>query len=289
MTDSTASSHPDETPTEPTAPELEPLGGGIANAGAVFKRGSVVVRPAGPHSQAVQALMRRWRQAGIAEVPEPLGFETDAESAPTSELLRYVPGRVADPTDEWAVGLEAVIAVASVQKRLHDAASDFGPFDPDGPWGARGYIPEAFLAPGANPAIACHNDLCLSNIVFAEDRLDIAAVIDWDYAQPVDPYFDIAVAMRHWIPFSAPCDRPEAWADVDPKTRFGTWVEIAGLTVDAQQLVFDAAIAFLDRAHTNVADLARRGVGGFADLVAGGYLDRNRRDRQWIVANRTRL
>jgi len=51
----------------------EQLGGGIANAGAVVRVGDTVRRPAGPHTEAIFALLQHLHDAGFDHVQRPLG------------------------------------------------------------------------------------------------------------------------------------------------------------------------------------------------------------------------
>ena len=69
----------------------------------------------------------------------------------------------------------------------------------------------------------CHNDLCVENVVIRDGRA--AAVIDFDYARPVDPLFDIAVAVRHWAPLRSPEDLDALGIDVDVRHRFRAFLD----------------------------------------------------------------
>ena len=58
---------------------------------------------------------------------------------------------------------------------------------------AAGFIAEAEQA--AVPAVLCHNDLVAENVLETEQG-DLL-LIDWEYAAVGDPYFDLAVVVRH--------------------------------------------------------------------------------------------
>ena len=62
-------------------------------------------------------------------------------------------------------------------------------------------VGDGYFPAGIDGPIVCHNDLCVENVVVREGRA--TRVIDFDYARPVDPLFDIAVAVRHWAPVRA--------------------------------------------------------------------------------------
>ena len=66
----------------------ELLDGGVANTGAVTRRGDEVHRPAGPHAAAIHELLRLVRARGFQGVPRPLGLAGDRER------LEYISGDV---------------------------------------------------------------------------------------------------------------------------------------------------------------------------------------------------
>lgn len=74
----------------------EVLAGGIANAGAVRRRGEAVIRPSTPQSPMTHAFLHALRDVGFAGAPEPLCLNE------TEEQLRFVEGDVAlQPYPDW--------------------------------------------------------------------------------------------------------------------------------------------------------------------------------------------
>ena len=143
----------------------QPLTGGIANAGAIVRRGDLVLRPTGPHTATVQRFLAELRAAGFNGTPEPRGVTDDGR-----ERLGFIPGDVAvPPYPAWAQTAEALASIARLMRRLHDAAARVGV--PDGRWNRE-------LADPAGGPIVCHNDVCLENVVFRDgdaafvERLD---------------------------------------------------------------------------------------------------------------------
>ena len=67
----------------------EVLSGGITNAGAVFRRGEIVDRPAQPHAPAIHRFLKALPEHGFTGAPKPVGLSDGREQ------LTYVAGDVA--------------------------------------------------------------------------------------------------------------------------------------------------------------------------------------------------
>jgi hypothetical protein len=256
----------------------EVLAGGVANPGAVVRVGDTVRRPRKPQTTSVHAYLQHLVVEGLAgNVPTPLGFD-DADR----EVLTFIEGEVAlPPFPTWVADDELLRSVAVLQRRLHHAAASFEP-PPDAIWDDSGYRPA-----GVDGSLVCHNDLCVENVVVRNGAA--VGLIDFDYTAPVDPLFDITVAVRHWAPVRAPQDLEPSRANLDVVRRFGMFVDAHELARDQRATVVDMLVAFLDHAHGNVQRLAAAGGTGFAAMIADGYLDVNRRSAAWVRDNRMRL
>lgn len=167
----------------------EPLEGGIAHAHAVFKKGNEVNRPAGPHTPAVHKLLRHLRENGFNEVPEPIAIEADRER------VSFIPGDVPQfPYPSWCLTEETLVKVAKFLKRYHIATSSF-PQSGELVWSTD-------LADPEGGTVVCHNDMLPENVVF--NHGEIAAVLDFDFAAPGRPLWDIAKSIRMWVPLDDP-------------------------------------------------------------------------------------
>ncbi|MFJ4899083.1 hypothetical protein [Streptomyces sp. NPDC088727] len=102
--------------------DSEALYGGMANAGAVFRRGALVERPAPPHAAALHAHLRALREHGFDAAPTPVGLTGDGR-----ERLTFIPGEVAlPPFPDWVLTTTALESVGRLLRRLHAASEAFG-------------------------------------------------------------------------------------------------------------------------------------------------------------------
>ena len=166
----------------------EVLGGGLANLGQVVKRGDTVERPAPPHATALHAYLRALHEAGFDGAPEP------KELIGEREVLSFVHGDVAiPPYPQWARDQDVLASVGRLLRRMHDASA--GIPIPDAAW------PTEFADPGASEGqnlVLCHNDACLENVVLRDGQA--AALIDFDFAAPGRPLWDLAMCAWYWVP-----------------------------------------------------------------------------------------
>ena len=156
---------------------LRPRGAGSSG---VQRRGDVVLRPSGPWTPTVHSLLRHLEDVGFAGSPRVVGsgFAEDGR-----ETLSYIEGEFTD-AGPWT--LEGAAGVGELLRRLHEAIASYSPL-PDAiwpPWFGRGL--------GGPRRVISHCDVAAWNIV-ARDGLPIA-LIDWEYAGPVDPLVELAQA-----------------------------------------------------------------------------------------------
>jgi len=169
-------------------------------------------------------------------------------------------------------------AVAQHQRKLHLAAASYEP-PPDAVWAvsAGNYFPPQALT--GQELIVCHNDLGMTNVI-VDDRHQLVGVIDFDYCRPVDRLFDIAVAVRHWVPFG------DLDIDVDlgldRVQRFAKFCDVHELSGNERTTVIELSVAFLDHARSNIKALAAAGGAGFQALLDNGYEETNLASVLWI-------
>jgi len=139
-------------------------------------------------------------EAGLA--PEPLYFDPVAGIY----LRRYLPGRSWDISDLDSPGnMERLARLLGTLHRLPPAGAVFDPLA-----AARRYaaqlgseqsrsilhrsekLMQQINADSTSPSL-CHNDLVCQNILEGERLM----LIDWEYAGVGDPFFDLAVVVRH--------------------------------------------------------------------------------------------
>ncbi|MGC9543170.1 phosphotransferase [Streptomyces sp. UG1] len=253
-----------------------PLAGGIDQAGAVVRVGETVRRPGGVNAEAVRLFLRHLELSGFRAAPRFLGMDRHGR-----EILDYVPGDVAvPPFPDWAADEELLVGVARLQRELRAAAAGF-----ELPAGC--VWRERRLPPGAEGRLVCHTDLCLENVVVREGRA--VAFIDFDLAVPADRLFDIAVAVRHWVPLRDPSDIADARADSDLFGRFHRFAAVHGLTSGERERVVELLLGFLDIALEDIRASAAAGHPGYTAMWGAGYAEMNRRSRRWLAAHLRRL
>lgn len=216
-----------------------PLHGGIANRGLVVRVGDTVRRPQRATSTATHALLQHLHDVGFEEAPRFLGVDAEGR-----EVLSYVVGEaVTVPYPEWAMTDAALVSVAALLRRYHEAVASFDPSPhtwPDSP-------PDPF-----GGGIVSHNDPNLDNVVFRDGRA--AAFIDFDLSSPGSVVWDVAAAARFWAPLRLDADIIDARRGRSLH-RFRAFAEAYGMAdLDPGQIV-DAVRAN----HTWLYDIVRTG------------------------------
>jgi hypothetical protein len=236
----------------------ERLPGGVGNGGLVVRVGDTVRRPVGPQTPAVQAFLAHLAIRGFAGAPRPLGYDEQGR-----EVLSYLPGQVPFHEDPppWCVTDEVLVSVVRLVRALHDAARGFVPPD-DAVW--------AWPPPPAyRGELIGHNDLCRENVVF-DATYRPYALLDFDFAGPATPEWELAAVVRHWV-LALPGDR----------------IARMRLVLDAYPVDPGALTrALLDRLDWGlhlVRTRAEAGEPGFVAMWAGGLHDRNRSLHAWVA------
>jgi hypothetical protein len=254
------------------------LTGGLANAGKVVRVGNTVRRPHGPHSDAVVAFMSHLRANGFDGVPRFHGLDAQGRA-----IFDYIGGDVDRDTDPiWARERVELESVARLQRRMHDAARSFVP-PPSAVWDDSLSAPLQWRGPFVG-----HNDLCVSNVVFRDG--EASAFIDFDFAAPTHPLWDVAVALRHWVPAKDPIDdEPSRRLELDLIDRFRRYCDAYGTTPSERALVVEMLGVFLDQALVNMRTRFDSGVPAYVTVWNNGYPDQNRRSRAWLDTHARRL
>lgn len=220
--------------------------------------GDEVHRRTGPWTPAVQALMAHARANGVPETPEVLGFDDAGH-----EVLRFVPGD--NDFGAGHLGEARLQAVGELLGRLRAALRSFA--DPQ----ARTWRP-----PAGGPELA-HGDVSPWNLVFSGD--EVAGLLDWDFAGPNAPAYDVAYAAWTCVPL-------EPWTDrsIDEIAhRLRLLVDAAGLDA-AERCGLLATVAYSQtRVTFNVAHGDLNGELGIPGIWRGGrHVGRIGRAMAWL-------
>jgi hypothetical protein len=184
--------------------EEELLAGGVANAGAVTRVGEHVLRPANSRSGSIHRFLRALRAAGFDGASMPVGIDPDGR-----ERLVFIEGDVAvPPFPAWVQTDDALVSATILMLRFHEASSRVNLTE--------GPMRDREIVDPIDGLIVCHNDVCWENVVFRDGQA--VGLLDWDYAAPGLPVYDLASFARMCIPVDddlsaarngfAPADRP---------------------------------------------------------------------------------
>ena len=252
------------------------LVGGLSNVGRVVRIDDTVRRPWGPQSPAVHALLDHLESVGFDGAPRALGRDAQGRA-----VLTYIEGHVGvPPYPAWVANDALLDSVADLQRRFHDAVRGFTT-----PAGA---VWDTTLAgESAHATLVGHNDLCVENVVVRDGRA--VAFIDFDFAGPADPRWDIAIALRHWVPLRATVDLDPNRAHLDRPGRFRRFLDRYGMDGPDRTVVVDLCATFLDQALAKVRARAEAGQAGYVEWWANGYEGQNRRAHDWVLAHRHEL
>jgi len=134
--------------------------------------GGVVVKPVGPWTPSVRALLRHLEEQGFDGAPRVAG-----------DGVTFVPGESPHP-HAWPD--HALPAVGALLRGLHDATASFTP-PPDAVW-----QPSWLRDLGGDDPVYGHGDTGPWNIVGNPDAYTDCAFIDWEFAGPVDRLWELA-------------------------------------------------------------------------------------------------
>jgi hypothetical protein len=231
-----------------------------------------VHRPTHWWTPAVHDLLRYLESVGFPYSPRVLGFDDDGR-----EVLSYIEGE--SGAEGWAkITTDAGLTkFARLLKAYHEAARGFTPAA-DSEW--------AFSVGSPKPgAIMCHGDFGPWNIVWNGD--EPVGIIDWDFALPAPPRFDVLYALQYAAPFR---DDETAlnWHHFptlpDRKHRIEIFANAYGLE-PLDDIVGEVA-SLQRQVATFMARLAERGLQPQADWVEEGALEEAEQGAQWTEAHR---
>ena len=245
------------------------LPGGFTNAGLVRRVGHSVRRPWRPASPAASALLDHLARAGFDGAPRFLGVDDQGR-----EMLSFIPGEAAiEPLPAWALTDEALVSVAALLRRFHEAVASFDP--------SRYVWPQPVPAAFRDGTIS-HNDPNLDNVIFRGGRA--VALIDFDLASPGSAVWDVACAARLWAPLRDERDVPDALRGRS-LDRLRTFVDAYGLAKSDRERMVDALVHTHDWCYRIVRVAVGAGHEPFGRMWHGGGERRADRTRQWIASH----
>jgi Phosphotransferase enzyme family len=245
--------------------EEEPLSG---NVSAVSKVGDTVRRSIGPWTPAVHAILLHLEDAGFDGAPRVMGIDEGER-----EVLTYVPGEVPRRASPDVVTDRAIADVGRLLRRYHEAVAGF-----ELPPGIRWHHEPM---PGPK-MVVCHNDLSPRNTVFRDGRP--VAFLDWDFAAPGPPAWDVAHAGWQFIPLSDEegCARHGWTSSPDRARRLQVLCDAYGLAKEDRWGFTDVVVRRMEATASGIEALAAEGVPAHERLVRDGIPTLVRADKDWV-------
>jgi thiamine kinase-like enzyme len=252
------------------------LAGGVANAGAVRRVGSEVVRPSNAHTPTIHALLHHVRERGFDGASEPLRLDSAGR-----EWLTFIPGDVPTPPfPAWSQTDAVLASTAALLRRFHDATLGFTP-PTDASW-------DTELADPQGAEVICHNDVCPENVVYRDARA--VALLDFDFAAPGRRIFDLAALASMCVPIDLDEDAARTGrAGLDPFTRLRVVADAYDLPAGRHELVQVLG----ERIAGGGGFVRRRVEAGIPAFVAMWHMmggeERLERRRRWFESSRQRF
>ncbi|MEU2610101.1 phosphotransferase [Micromonospora sp. NPDC007271] len=153
----------------------QPLVGNVTYG--LVRVGDTVRRPAGPWTDAVDALLAHLRDVCFPGAPRPLGRDDRGR-----QVLEYVPGELGDPTGTYS--LDELASIGAFLADLHRATAAFVP-PPSARWQR--------IIPPDGEDLVCHHDVAPWNLVRSARGW---VLIDWDSAGPGTRLWELAYAAQ---------------------------------------------------------------------------------------------
>jgi hypothetical protein len=249
------------------------LSGGLTNAGLVTRVGDTVRRPWRPTSPSTWALFDHLERVGFDGAPRFLGIDERGR-----EILSFIPGdAVVAPYQGWALTDAALVSVAELLRRYHDAAASFD---------AAGRAWPEFVPAEFRDGLVSHNDPNLDNVIFSGGVA--VGLIDFDLASPGSAVWDVACAARLWAPLRDDRDTPECLRGRSLE-RLRIFADTYGLARGDRMRVVEAAVP----AHERCYRVVRAALGGghetFGRMWREGGQAREERTRRWLASHRWQM
>lgn len=248
----------------------EILSGGVANAGSVIRRGDFVLRPSNPNSEGVHAFLLGLRSTGFEGASLPVEIQGDGR-----ERLHFIEGDVAvPPFPAWVQSNHALSSITALIRSFHEASSRL-PVMP-AKWSDE-------LADPCGGTMICHNDVCIENVVFRDG--EAVALIDFDFAAPGRPIFDLAAFARMCVPVDDDFSASRlGFEDLDRPARLRLVADAYGLDAEARHTLVELLDGPMESGGSFVQRRVEAGDPNFMQMLdeMGGMERYERRHRWWL-------
>ncbi len=232
--------------------------------------GDTVLRPAHGWTPAVHSLLRYLEAVGFQGVPRVLGFDEQGR-----EVLSFIPGAVAlRPWPDVMLEDTGLAEVARFLSRYHDVVRDFEPPE-DVEW----CVPGVQWRPGMTIR---HEDLGPWNTVW-EGRT-FRGVIDWDFAEPGDPLWDVGQFAWYAVPLRGEDHWREAGFSAKPDLRARLNV-VSGTYGTTPGEILDAVFDLQSEEYRRIETLGKSGLFPWSLFYERGDLAQLTEETTWLRAN----
>jgi hypothetical protein len=252
-------------------PADEPLTGGSVSD--VSRVGDTVRRGTGPWTPSVHAFLRHLEEVGYPYSPRVLGIDDSGR-----EIVSFLNGNTM--TRPWPAplrGLEPLRSVGEALRQLEHAAAGFVP-PPGAQWRT---------IPSAGAVSIRHGDVGPWNAVFDGDRL--VGFIDWDFAEPAPPLWDLAQAAWYFVPLRPPeLGWHPAGFPAEPDLRGRLAVLCSAYGADVVD-VLDALVELQRVELGRTIELGVKGRWPWRHYLDRGDVEEMRSEDGWLAAHRASL
>jgi hypothetical protein len=218
-------------------------------------------------------LLRAVRDAGFEGASLPIGIDVDGR-----ERLVFIDGETSlPPYPAWSQSDAALASIARLLRGLHDAARDFD---------SQGRTWDEGLADPVGGTLICHNDVCPENVVF-RDGLAVA-LLDFDFAAPGRPIFDVATFAKMCVPIDDDVNTPRlGWLPADRPGRLRVAADAYGLDATERLELIPAIAESMARGADYVRKCVQKGRHSYVKMWAAmGGEERFTRRLEWWEKNR---
>jgi hypothetical protein len=243
----------------------EVLHGGLVET--VVRVGDTVRRSTGPWTPAVHALLRHLEAVDFSFAPRVLGIDEQGR-----EVLTYIVGRPAfRPWPNAMLSDAGLVAIGHMLRELRSAVSEFVP-PPDAVWRTQ---------PVTSAQELRHGDVGPWNMIWNGD--DLVGLIDWDFAEPAPPLWDIAQAAWYAMPiFGTKARLRDCGFKAEPDLRHRLRVLCGASDTDPVD-VLDALADLQEVEQQRVAHLGKAGIAPFAAFLARGDVEQLTYEREKLA------